>query len=189
MSETSPVRAAPAPAGTIVELWGVFRTDAALQDAIGRLTRIGFDRADLSLPDLTADAAHRTPEQGAQNPHTEDDNRQMRTLHASMAGSVGAMLAAGVVIATGGLALPAVAAAAAAGVGAGALAHGAEGAMDAAQTRERQYAAAEGRLVLAARLKDATLRAQAIDALNGAGAEEVREVTRGDPAAARTAAG
>ncbi len=102
----------------ILEAQAVFPSDAALQEAISQLDVAGYDRADLSLPHVVTPAAQATPEQGAENPDSDEDNRQMRTLHASGAGSAAALLAAGVVIGSGGAAAPAVAAAVGAGAGA-----------------------------------------------------------------------
>lgn len=178
MSDVTAVKAGPALANEVDEVWGFFRGEPALQEAMARLGQAGFDRAEMSLPDPTLDPAHRTPEQGAANPDTTEDNQQMRTLHASMAGSAGALLAAGVVVATGGAAIPAVAAAAAAGVGAGALAHGAERAADSAQAHEREQAAAEGRLVLAVRINDPSRLEPAVAAMRAAGAADVKEIAR-----------
>ena len=179
MSQSMPVKEGPALSDAVDEVRGVFASDAALQDAIARLTQVGFDRADLSLPDPLAPA---TPEQGAANPNTDTDDRQMRTMHASMAGSVGALAAAGVVIATGGAALPAVAAAAAAGLGAGALAHGAERAVDSSQHAAREQAAARGALMLAVRVTNAAKRGDAEAAMRTAGAERIDAVQRTDGA-------
>ncbi|MBV9813977.1 MAG: hypothetical protein JO326_14610 [Acetobacteraceae bacterium] len=178
MSDTVPSKAGPVLPADTDEIWGTFRSDSTLQDAMARLAQAGFDRADMSLPDVTADPAHRTPEQGAAEPQTEEDNQQLRTLHASMAGSVGAMLAAGVVIATGGAALPAVAVAAAAGLGAGTLAHGAESSANASQGEARATAAAAGQLILAVRVSDPSRRDAAVAAMRDAGAAETHAVAR-----------
>ena len=75
----------PSLSDTIQEVQGVFPNDRALQDAIGRLTRTGFDRAALSLPAANPAHADATPSHGAENPNTEDDMRQSRTLQSSMA--------------------------------------------------------------------------------------------------------
>ena len=179
MSDARSNTATPGPpiAPTVQEVRGFFPSDAALQDAIGRLTLAGFDRADLSLP-APVPAGEATPEQGAEDPHTENDDRQMRTLHASMAGAGAALLAAGVVIGTGGAALPAVAAAAAAGLAAGGIAHTASHGADAEQHEQRQIAAAQGELVLAARVSDNVKRGEAEGAMRAAGATRVVSIVR-----------
>jgi hypothetical protein len=145
-----------------------FPNDAALQDAIGRLTLLGFDRADLTLPHAAPAVA--TPEQGASVPTTETDTRQARTLATSLAGATGALAATGITIATGGAALIAVGAAAAVGAGAAGLANLGGDAVERFQTSEREDAARQGELVLTvnARTPEQVARAQA--ALHDAGA-------------------
>ena len=112
------------------EMVGTFRSEGALQAAIGELANAGWDRAEMSLlgpkhilaPEeehvgdthLLADspAAPRAAVVG------EDDVRQGRTLTAGMAATVGAFVAAGATILTGGTVLAAVIGAAALGGGA-----------------------------------------------------------------------
>jgi hypothetical protein len=106
-------------------VWGEFENEAARDAAIARLRESGA--RDHGAP-ATADAAV-TPDRAANegqvrppddNPEQADRrNLRQNAVGIAMAGS--AMAAAGIVIATGGAALPAVAAAAAAGVGAGAV--------------------------------------------------------------------
>jgi hypothetical protein len=165
------VKAGPELPDTVDEVHGRFATDAALEDAIGRLTRSGFDRADLSLPTINPPPAERTPEQGATNPNTDDDKQQMRTLHASMAGSIAAVAAAGVVVATGGAALPAVAAAAAAGLASGGLMEAVTRTGDAADRNAREAAAQRGELVLSVRVTTSDSRLAAERLLREAGAQ------------------
>ncbi|HTW29576.1 MAG TPA: hypothetical protein VME92_20795 [Acetobacteraceae bacterium] len=174
--------AGPALDSTIHEVRALFPSDAALQEAIGQLTVAGFDRADLSLPRLAPPAREATPEQGAENPHTDIDNRQMRTMHASMAGSAAALLAAGVVIGTGGVAAPAVGAAVGAGLAAGALSEAGSHAADAMQHDERQALAREGRLVLSVRTASPSKQADAQAVLERTGATEIVAVRRVDNA-------
>ena len=96
----------PTLPASVQEVQGVFPSDAALQDAIGRLTRAGFDRAALSLPAPNPTADEATPTQGADDPTTEDDIRQTRTMQTSMAATAAAFIGAGVTVATGGVAPP-----------------------------------------------------------------------------------
>ena len=98
----------PSLPDSLVEVRGRFASDAALQDAIGRLTLLGFDRSALSVPAAAPDAAHATPEAGAGAPNTEADERQLRTLGSSAAGVAAAMAGAAAVVATGGAAVLAV---------------------------------------------------------------------------------
>jgi hypothetical protein len=177
MSDATTPKTPPIP-DSIEEVRGVFGSDAALRAAIDALTGSGFDRADLSLPSTDPEPAKATPEQGAANPTTDADARQQRTLHASMAGSVGALAAAGVTIATGGAAAAAAAAALAAGLGAGVLAEGAATASNAAEHAAHEREAAAGRLVLSVRITSPERRERAQRVLEGAGASGVAAVTR-----------
>ena len=179
MSQSRSETATPGPplAETVEEVRGFFTSDAALQDAVSRLTMAGFDRADISLP-MPVPPGEATPDQGAEDPHTEDDDRQMRTLHASLAGSAAALLAAGVVVGTGGAAAPALAAAAAAGLAAGGIAHTVSRGADEIQHEQREAAAAHGDLVLAVRVTDSAKRSEAEAVIRAAGATRVQSVVR-----------
>jgi hypothetical protein len=174
----SETKTGPTVHSAIREVQGVFPSDAALQDAIGRLTRAGFDRAALSLPALHPSPADATPSAGAQNPNTEDDTRQSRTLHSSMAASVGAMVGAGVTVATGGAAAVAAAAALGLGVAAGGAVSAAHMAADAAQSHDRNQAASQGELVLSAAAPTAGEVEKARFAMQEAGALHVTAVDR-----------
>lgn len=179
MAETNPApKAGPVVNDTVEEVQGIFPSDAALQEALSKLTMAGFDRADFSLPETRPAPGHATPEGAAANPDTDVDNRQMRTMHASMAGSAAAMAAAGIVIATGGAAAPAVAAAAAAGAAGGLGANAASTAADRAQHDEREQAARDGRLVLSVHAADPARRQQAEALMREAGATRVEAVRR-----------
>jgi len=173
MSASMTENSGPAIGDGVHEVRGVFPTDAALQDAIGRLTRAGFDRADLSLPDAGATRATTTPEQGAADPDTDEDTGQIRNLQTSMAGGTGALVAAGIVVATGGAAIPALAAAAVAGLGVGGLVAAANTAGVHAQHTARQEAASRGELVLSVRISDAAGPAVAEAEMRAAGASDV----------------
>ncbi len=109
-----------------------------------------------------------------------DDNAQMRTMHTSMAGSMGALAAAGATIATGGAAGLAIAAAAVVGIGAGGIAHAMTRAGDDAQHEQREEQAARGELVLAVLARDEAHEQLAVDTLKAAGALRVEPVTRLD---------
>ena len=183
-TQTDPASPGPGLPEAVDEVRGLFPSDSALQDAISRLSMAGFDRADISIPDAApTTTAAVTPDQGAENPNTEDDSRQARTLHTSMAASVGAMAAAGVVIATGGAALPAVAAAVAGGAGLGAVTQGITGATDAAQHGSREQAASRGELALSVRLTSPAKRTAAEEAMRQAGATQVTSGSRAPRAA------
>ncbi len=170
--------ASPTLNDSIQEVQGIFPSNAALQDAVGRLTRAGFDRAAISLPAANPQASDATPTAGAENPYTEDDTRQTRTLQSSMAATAGAFLAAGVTVATGGAALVAAAAAAGAGLAAGGAVEAARAVSDNAQSNARDAAAASGQLVLSATAHDPDAVMKATMAMQAAGASRVETVTR-----------
>jgi hypothetical protein len=97
-----------------------------------------------------------------------------------MAGTVGALAAAGVTVATGGAAAVVIGAAVAVGAGAGAIAHGLSHAADTVQHEEREDQAKKGELVLSVLARDEAHERIAIDALRDAGALRVEPVTRLD---------
>lgn len=170
--------ASPTLNESIQEVQGIFPSDAALQDAVGRLTRAGFDRAAISLPAARPHPDDATPSAGAENPTTEDDVRQTRTLQSSMAATAAAFVGAGVTIATGGAALPAVAAAVGMGAAAGGAVAGANVAVDAAATDRRRAQAEAGELVLSATAHDPDAVLKATAAMQAAGATRVATITR-----------
>ncbi len=174
-------RSGPVVADEVSEIQALFASNATLEDAIVRLTSAGFDRADISIPDVSPTRDEATPEQGAANPNTEVDDQQMRTLHTGLAASVGAMAAAGAVVATGGLAAPAIAAAVAGGVGLGAAAQGVTRAADRIEDTARDEAAQRGELVLSVALRQPGQRTKAEAAMWRAGAMRVTAVSRTPP--------
>jgi hypothetical protein len=119
------------------EIVGIFASPEALEKAVAALTSAGWDRAELSLlgpRHLIAldklDNRERIPDpqQAADNPDAErtpvvahDDVRQGRALAAGIAGTVGAFVAAGATILTGGSLLVALVGSAALGGGAAAV--------------------------------------------------------------------
>jgi hypothetical protein len=177
---SDPLTSKPGPmiGDSVEEVQGIFPSDATMQDAIAQLTMAGFDRADLSLPETNPARRHATPEQGASDPVTDTDVRQVRTMGASMAGTIGAMVAAGATIATGGAAGAAIAAAAAVGAGSGLAANAVGNAADAVQSDERDSAARAGHLILAVRAPDTAKRTTAEQIMRSAGADEVRSIKR-----------
>ena len=168
----------PVLAEAVQEVQGVFPSDAALQDALGRLRMVGFDHADLSLPTTSPLEAVATPNQGAADPLTEDDTRQARTLGTSMAGTIGAFAAAGATIATGGAAAVVIAAAVAVGAGSALAANAVGTAAKTAQEETRDNAAAAGQLVLAVHAPTAEKQATAERIMREAGATQVGTVRR-----------
>ncbi len=181
MSETT--KDGPTLSETVAEVQGVFPSNAAMQDAISKLTLAGFDRADFSLPATRPEPGNATPNDGASDPMTDVDMRQARTLGTSMAGYAGAFAAAGATIATGGAAGIAIAAAAAVGIGTAAAANAAGTAVKDSQAEDRDVAAAAGQLVLAVHTKDEPSRSKAEQVMREAGATQVAAVERAGNAA------
>ena len=115
------------------EIVGTFASPEATETAVARLASAGWDRAEMSLlgpKHLLNPHKDEVPESGvvADDPHSRhaavvnhDDVRQGRTLAAGMAGTIGAFIAAGATILTGGSLLIAIVGSAALGGGAAAL--------------------------------------------------------------------
>ena len=171
-------KAGPSIPDSVEEVQGIFPSDAALQDALGRLRMVGFDHADLSLPTTNPAASQATPNQGAADPLTEDDTRQARTLGTSMAGTIGAFAAAGATVATGGAAGVVIAAAAAVGAGSALAANAIGTAAKTSQEETRDEAASAGQLVLAVHAPSPEKRATAERIMKEAGATSVASVQR-----------
>jgi len=170
----SDIQAKEGPAiGTLHEVRATFADPDLLEDAVGRLEMSGFDRADLSLPEMLPPAEHETPESGAKPVADDRDARQLRTLHTSGAAAAAGMAAAGVVIATGGAAAPAVAAAVLGGGLAGGAAFALSSASNASEQEDREVKAATGTLVLSVRAPTEERRAEAESILRASGATDL----------------
>jgi hypothetical protein len=164
----------PRPAlGELHEVRARFATAAQMQDAVDKLSLSGFDRADLSLPEVAPPAADATPEAGAKPADTEEDARQERTLGSSMAAAVAALAAGGLTVATGGAAAPAIAAAVVAGGAAGGTAYAVGSAANANEQHDRDAKADSGTLVLSVRAPTAQKRSEAEAILREAGGMDV----------------
>jgi outer membrane lipoprotein SlyB len=161
------------PIESLHEVRARFSDADAMERAVASLEMSGFDRADLSLPEVAPSRAEDTPEAGARPVDTEADVRQARTLQTSAAASLAGMAAAGVVIATGGAAAPAVAAAAAGAALAGSAAYGLSSAANRGEEVDRVQRAASGELILSVRAANAAKREQAKAILQEAGGSEV----------------
>jgi len=122
------------PTTTIREIVGVFHDADALNGAISDLLGAGIDRAALSViaqeglldgtPGDASDDTRRTADDAAtprQTVYTDTDVRQGRVLVTSMASTVAALAASGIVVLSGGAAAVALLAAVGAGGGTGAL--------------------------------------------------------------------
>lgn len=164
-------------ADSVLEVLGCFASSGALNDALHRLQLCGFPRTDLSLPEAHA-PSRSTPDAGAEDPNTEDDNETMRALHTGLAGSAAALLAAGVTVATGGLAAPAVIAAVAAGAAGGGLAFSVSKGSAQDLEKHRDALAAQGALMVTVRISDEAKLVCAEDAMRAAGATHIHHVVR-----------
>ena len=178
MSEQTNGKPGPVVTGAVQEVQGLFGSDAAMQDAIAKLTLAGFDHADLSLPATHPAAGQSTPNAGAADVLTDTDIRQTRTMGTSMAGTAGAFAAAGATIATGGAAAVAIAAAAAVGLGSALAANAVGNAADQATQDKRSLAAAAGELVLAVHAATPEKQASATQIMQDSGATKVATITR-----------
>lgn len=168
----------PAIADSVQEVQGVFPSNAAMEEAIAKLTLAGFDRADFSLPVTNPAAGAATPEQGAETPLTDTDLRQARTMGTGMAGTIGAFAAAGATIATGGVAGVAIAAAAAVGVGSALAANAVGTAAKTSREDGHDEAARAGQLVLSVHTVTAEKQTDAERIMRAAGASTVAAVSR-----------
>ena len=172
----------PSHTTTVQEVQGCFPNDATMQAALGELTLVGYDRADFSLPEEHAAVSSGTPMEGADNPTDSTDKAQLRTLGTGMAGYLGAVAVAGATIATGGAAGLAIAAAAAVGVGGAAAAEVVGQAADKAQVASRDQQGAEGKLILAVRVRTPEQADQVVELMRKSGATNVEPVSRIDKA-------
>jgi hypothetical protein len=151
-----------------------FGNPEQMQNAVGRLSVSGFDRAEMSLPTENVASGHGGTLGDASKPAaTDEDARQARILGASTAGSAAALAAAGITIATGGAAAPAIAAAALAGVAAGGGTFAVHEAADRNEQHTREAQAAAGDLVLTVHAKSAEKQQEAASILREAGATNI----------------
>jgi hypothetical protein len=162
--------------GDAVLVRGRFASADRMQEAIERLLVSGFDRADLSVPNSPLPSATVAPDSGARPADTEDDARQVRTLHTSGAAAVAALAAAGIMIGTGGAAAPAVAVAVLAGSAAGGAAFAVSSAANDSEQEHRDVDAAHGMLFLSVRVPVAGKRSEAESVLRAAGATGIEVV-------------
>lgn len=154
----------------------IFADAERMQDAVGKLSISGFDRAEISRP--SASGTDDPLAAKSQPAFTEEDARQSRTLGASTAGAAAALAAAGVTIATGGAAAPAVAAAVVAGGAAGGATFLAHGASNRLEQDDRDARAASGDLVLTVLTPTDAKQSQAEAILREAGATHIETINR-----------
>jgi hypothetical protein len=160
--------------GEIHEVRATFATPDLMQNAVTQLEMSGFDRADLSLPEVTRPDEFTTPESSAKPADTEEDARQARTLQTSAAAAIAAMAAGGAVIATGGAVAPALAAAVVGGGMFGSAAYAISSASNSEEQEDRERKAATGTLVLSVRAPSDAKRADAEAILRSSAATSVQ---------------
>jgi hypothetical protein len=147
-----------------------------MQSAIDTLEVSGFDHADLAVVEA-ASIDDASPQESDSSPaYAEADARQARTLHASGAATAAALAAAGITVATGGLAAVAVGAAVVAGAAAGGLTHAVSTAANQAEQLERDTRAADGRLVLSVQVPTAEKKERALAVLQQSGARDITTI-------------
>ena len=159
------------PAGTMAPaVFALMPTSALLNEAIKRLEAAGFDRADLSLPEIDPPPERATPEAGAKDPDTGVEAQQSRLLHSGVGGAIGAMAAATAVAATGGAAAAIAGAAIGGGLVVGGVAHVISRGASEEEQEDRDRKAAAGKLVLSVRAPTTERQAHATAVLRAAGA-------------------
>ncbi len=178
MSGQTSDKQGPSVAGSVGEVQGVFPSDAAMEEAIAKLTLAGFDRADFSLPITSPSTSGSTPNQGADNLMTDTDMRQARNMGTGMASTIGAFAAAGATIATGGVAGVAIAAAAVVGIGSGLAANAIGTTAKDSQAEGHEAAARAGTLILSVHAETVEKKTEAERIMRAAGASEVASVVR-----------
>ncbi len=155
-------------------VWGEFESEAARDAAIERL-RAGGARDEVGGTDAAQPAPPATNEHldpPDENPE-QADRRNQRQLGVGTAMAATSMAAAGIVIASGGALLPAVAAAAAAGVGTGAVGEAVASAVGPADDKAQVPPPEAAGPVIGLRAPDEEARRQAEEALRAAGARRV----------------
>jgi hypothetical protein len=176
MSETHPYR----------EIVATFASAESLEAAIGALSGAGWDRAEMSLmaePGMLPtgdDAIDGDTRQLADDPDVErksviadTDVRQGRALAAGMTGVVGAFLASGATIMSGGTALAAVIGAAVVGGGAGAAVEAIGNGIDSHRAAYLRRQIERGGIVLWAKLRDPDQEQTARAIMQRCGASDV----------------
>ena len=166
-------------AHSVQEVQGHFPDNATLEDALGRLTIAGYDRADFSLPD-EQEAVMPTPNETAENPTDNIDQAQLRTMGTGMAGFAGAAAAGGAIIATGGAAAVAAAAAALAGAGSAGIAGATGVAVDRNETAKHDKRGAEGTLILAVRATSPEEVEEITFLMQQSGGTDMRSINAGE---------
>lgn len=158
-------------------VWGEFADEAARDQAMARLREAGAREQGVEPAPSTAPAPGKAANVQVDVPDEhpkQADARNQRQLHVGTAMASTAMAAAGLVIATGGATLPAIAAAAAAGLGTGAVGEAVVGAASPGEDKPKPVdpPATEGP-VIGLQAPDATARERAEQLLREFGAKRV----------------
>lgn len=156
-------------------VYGLMPDSETLNTTIKALEESGFDRADLSLPEISPPPERATPEAGATEADTDVEAQQSRLVHSAVGGSFAAMMAATATAATGGVAAAVAGAAIGAGLAVGAAANAISRWVSNEEQQERDRRAAEGKLVLAVRTADSARRDRAMEVLRTTGAARIWE--------------
>ena len=178
-------RSPPAEAaGSYREIVGTFRSREELEKAISELASAGWDRSEMSLlaqhgvlvpEDVSGDTPELADDEKVEREAviSEPDVRQGRTLAAGLAGVVGAFVASGATIMTGGTALAAI-------VGAAVVGGGAAAAMDVVGHRVDKHRSdflreqvEHGGILLWARLREVEQEGTAEEILRRCGATDI----------------
>ena len=176
------------------EIVATFGSVESLESAIGALSSAGWDRAEMSLLaesgllPAAGDAVDGDTRQLADDPEVErkpviadTDVRQGRALAAGLTGVVGAFLASGATIMSGGTALAAVIGAAVVGGGAGAAVEAIGSGIDSHRTAYLRRQVDLGGIVLWAKLRDPDQEQAARAIMQRCGASDVHvHATSGD---------
>ena len=170
--DMAPAQAAPAGT-TAAAVFALMPSGEVLDDAIKRLESAGFDRADLSLPEIDPPPDRATPEAGAKQPDTDVEAQQARVMHSGVGGAAAAMIAATATAATGGAAAVVAGVAIGSGLAVGAAAHAISRALSNQEQADRDRKIAAGKLVLSVRAPTDERQARAVDILRTAGALRV----------------
>lgn len=161
------------PGTTAPAIFAVMPTGESLDAAIKELETAGFDRADLSLPEIDPPPDRATPEAGAKEADTDVDAQQARVMHGGVGGAAAAMIAGTAAAATGGAAAVIAAAAIGSGLAVGAAANAISRAFSNEEQADRDRKLAAGKLVLSVRAATPDRQARARDILSAAGATQI----------------
>ncbi len=162
------------PSQRVLEVHGRFGNEESLQAAIDGLRHAGYLHADARLPEDDKD-----PQPGADDSEpTDQDHQQMRVLTTSIAGSVGTLIGAVALLASGAAVPLAAGVALAAGLGSGALTEGIGHRLERKQIDEYDRRGAAGTLLLAMRVWDQGQADEVTRIMHESGANWAEQIRR-----------